>query len=586
MTAAPHPLGTAAPLPLGTAAVIGLGTVGSALARALARAGAAVIAVEPTAQLLTEARARTLEGLDDPSAQIRISFSTHLDAIAGADFVLEAVPERFELKTELLRRADQLCGPDTVFATTTARSVTQVAAAGGRLPRTVGLHPVGHAPAGGAIEVVTTPVTEPAVRAFAEQLVTALGRTPIVGCDRPGFIGLGLLMTYLNGAIGLYERRYASREDIDAAMTLGCGLPLGPLAQLDLIGLDTVLDTLTGLHELTGEARFLPPPLLEHMVTAGLLGVKSGRGFHHYPAATATGSTAPGTAPGGTAVVPRPVRRVGIIGSGTMATGIAEVFARSGFDTVLVARTEVRAKTALDRVAASLERGTKRGKITAEAARDALERLTGAEDFAAVADCDLVVEAVAEELPVKREVFRRLDQVCRPGALLSTTTSSLPVVECAAVTSRPESVLGLHFFNPAPVMRLVEVVGTVLTADDALATAHQLCARLGKHPVTISDRAGFIVNTLLFPYLNAAVRLLEEHRATPEQIDTLITAGCGYPMGPLTLLDAIGLDVSLQIQHSLHTAFRDPALAPARPLEQLVGVGHLGRKTGRGFHSY
>ncbi|WP_329562517.1 3-hydroxyacyl-CoA dehydrogenase family protein [Kitasatospora sp. NBC_01266] len=570
---------TPAPLPHGLrrAAVLGLGTVGSALARSLTSAGVEVVAVEPSDQLLATARTRTATGLDAPSD--RISWTTDLAAVAGADLVIEAVPERLALKTELLHRAHQLCSPTAVFATTTSLSVTKVAAAGGRLPRTVGLHPVGPAPQGGAVEVVTTPVTEPATRDFAEQLVTSLGRTPITGCDRPGFIGLGLLMTYLNGAIALLERRYASREDIDAAMTLGCGLPLGPLAQLDRIGLDTALDTLTGLHELTGETRFLPPPLLEHMVTAGLLGVKSGRGFHHYPAPTAT-------VPDTLAAEPRPVHRVGIIGSGTMATGIAEVFARSGFETVLVARTEVRAKTALDRVAASLERGVKRGKIAAEAARDALELLTGAEDFAAVADCDLVIEAVAEELPVKREVFRRLDQVCRPGALLSTTTSSLPVVECAAATSRPESVLGMHFFNPAPVMRLVEVVGTVLTADDALATAQHLCARLGKHPVTITDRAGFIVNTLLFPYLNAAVRLLEEHRATPQQIDTVITTGCGYPMGPLTLLDAIGLDVSLQIQHSLRAAFHDPSLAPARPLEQLVGMGQLGRKTGRGFHTY
>ncbi|MER5640762.1 3-hydroxybutyryl-CoA dehydrogenase [Kitasatospora sp. NPDC002227] len=555
---------TAATLPpaLRTAAVLGLGTVGAALARSLAEAGVRVTGIDPTAPAVPG-----------------VTVTTDPGAVAGADLVVEAVPERFELKAELLRRADRLCGPETVFATTTSLSVTKVAAAGGRLPRTVGLHPVGHAPEGGAVEVVTTPVTDPALREYAEQLVRGLGRTPVSSCDRPGFVGLGLLMTYLGGAISLHERRYASRECIDAAMTLGCGLPRGPLAQLDLMGLDTALDTLTGLHELTGEARFLPPPLLLHMVTAGLLGVKSGRGFHHYPAGAVQ-------APAAAEATVRPVQRVGIIGSGTMAAGIAEVFARSGFDTVLVARTEVRAKTALDRVAGSLERGVKRGKIGAETARAALERLTGAEEFEAVADCDLVIEAVAEELPVKREVFRRLDQVCRPGALLSTTTSSLPVVECAAATSRPESVLGLHFFNPAPVMRLVEVVGTVLTADDALATARQLCTRLGKHPVTISDRAGFIVNSLLFPYLNAAVRLLEEHRATPEQIDTVMTAGCGYPMGPLTLLDAIGLDVSLQIQHSLHDAFRDPSLAPARPLEQLVAVGRLGRKTGRGFHSY
>lgn len=576
------------PLPFTVVAVIGLGTVGSALARSLASAGARVVAVEADGDAVAGGRERTERGLEDPAARARITYTADLAAITGSELVVEAVPEDFALKTEVLRRADGLCGPSAVFATTTSLSVTRVAAACGRLPRTVGLHPVGHAPDGGVVEVVTTPLTDPSVGRSAGELVAALGRTAVASSDQPGFTGGGLLMAYLNGAVAMYERRYASRDDIDAAMMLGCGLPLGPLAHLDLIGLDTARDTLRGLYEQTGQAQFLPPPLLDHMVTAGLLGAKAGRGFHTWPegpsgpraAVAAAGGAGGGGRPS------RPVRSVGIIGSGTMASGIAEVFARSGYDTRLVARTDVRAKAALDKVAGSVERGVKRGRISAEDGRAALERLVPADSLEAVADCDLVVEAVAEELPVKREIFRGLDAVCRPGAVLTTTTSSLPVVECAAVTSRPEDVLGMHFFNPAPVMRLVEVVGTVLTAEDALGTVHEVCGRLGKHPVAIDDRAGFIVNALLFPYLNSAVRLLEERRAAAGEIDTVMTAGCGYPMGPLTLLDTIGLDVSLQIQNSLHASFREPSLVPARHLEHLVDAGYLGRKSGRGFHTY
>nr|WP_308408459.1 3-hydroxyacyl-CoA dehydrogenase NAD-binding domain-containing protein [Streptomyces samsunensis] len=194
------------------------------------------------------------------------------------------------------------------------------------------------------------------------------------------------------------------------------------------------------------------------------------------------------------------------------------------------------------------------------------------------------VEAVAEGIDVKRGVFADLDRVCAPGAVLATSTSSLPVIECAMATRRPEDVIGMHFFNPAPVMRLVEVVHTVLTSKEALGTAHALAAALGKRAVDCPDRAGFIVNALLFPYLNSAVTMLDEGWATADDIDTVMAAGQGYPMGPLRLLDVIGLDVSLAIQRTLHGTFRDPALTPARHLQRLVEAGHLGRKGGRGLH--
>jgi 3-hydroxybutyryl-CoA dehydrogenase len=251
-----------------------------------------------------------------------------------------------------------------------------------------------------------------------------------------------------------------------------------------------------------------------------------------------------------------------------------------------VARSEdkvARVRTALER---SLDKGVARGKLSEDDRDAALARVSGTSALDDMADRDLVVEAVVEDLAVKTVLFEALDEICRSGAIIATTTSSLPVVELAAATKYPQDVVGLHFFNPAPVMKLVEVVSTVATADDVVATAVAVCHRLGKHPVTCSDRAGFIVNALLFPYLNDAVRMLEANYASADDIDTAMKTGCGYPMGPFALLDVVGLDVSLAIQRTLYLEFREPGFAPAPLLEHLVTAGYVGRKAGRGFRTY
>jgi 3-hydroxybutyryl-CoA dehydrogenase len=283
---------------------------------------------------------------------------------------------------------------------------------------------------------------------------------------------------------------------------------------------------------------------------------------------------------------PREVHRVGVIGTGTMATGIVEVFAKAGHDVVLRARGVDKAEAAVAKIRKSLDKAVVKGKL-AEADRDAaLARIHPAVEFEALADCDLVIEAVAEELTVKQAVFAALDEVCKPGAVLATTTSSLPVIECAAATSRPGDVVGLHFFNPAQVMKLVEIVSTISTSPDVVATAHAVCKSLRKEPVHCGDRAGFIVNALLFPYLNDAVKMLEAHYAEADDIDTAMKVGCGLPMGPFELLDVVGLDVSLAIERSLYLEFREAGFAPAPLLEHLVTAGRLGRKTGKGFRDY
>ncbi|AHH99911.1 3-hydroxybutyryl-CoA dehydrogenase [Kutzneria viridogrisea] len=574
--------------------VIGLGATGAALTALLARHGHRVMGVEQDPTSLRHGRDRvrraaqlaTPQGADVRTTLDNVGYTIQLDLVRSADLVIEAVPDSLAAKTEVLRLAHELCGPDTVFVTTTlGLSVTELAAGSGRMSRVVGLQ-VGdpeRTVTGGGFELVRTPVTEDSVYLAVRELVRGTGRTAVRVGDRPGALGGALLLAYLNNAAATYERGYASRDDIDAAMTLGCGLPVGPLAQLDLMGLDSVHDSLVAVHRQTGDKDYEPTPLLSRMVRAGLLGRKSGRGFYRYDGDTPVPELGVDRRP-----LPqgRPIGRIGIVGSGTMASGIAEVCARAGYPVLLAARTETKAKEALSTVDRSLDRGVRRGKLTAEELTEAMGRLEGTSDLSALADCDLVVEAVVEDIEVKRAVFAELDRRTRPSAILATTTSSLPVIQCATATSRPENVIGMHFFNPAPVMRLVEVVRTFLTSEEVAGTAHALATSLRRHPVHCTDRAGFIVNALLFPYLNRAVNLAAERHVATEDVDTVMSLGHGYPMGPFQLLDVIGIDVSLAIQNRLHEAFGDPALAPARYLVDLVQAGLLGRKTGRGFRVY
>ncbi|MFC4534396.1 3-hydroxyacyl-CoA dehydrogenase [Sphaerisporangium dianthi] len=282
----------------------------------------------------------------------------------------------------------------------------------------------------------------------------------------------------------------------------------------------------------------------------------------------------------------RTFQTVGVVGLGTMGAGIAEVFARAGLRVVGV---EVDAQ-ALDRGRGNLHRSTERavsrGRLSQDERDGLLARTTFTGELSDLGDADLVIEAIPEVMDYKRALFADLDRVCRPDAVLATNTSSLPVTAIAATTSRPGQVVGMHFFNPAPVMGLVEVVRTVVTEDGAADDVAALARRVGKTPVIVGDRAGFVVNRLLFGYLNHAVTLLERGVAAKEDIDTAMKAGAGLPMGPFTLLDLIGLDVSHEVCEVLFQESRDRVHAPAPLLRELVTAGLLGRKSGRGFHDY
>jgi 3-hydroxybutyryl-CoA dehydrogenase len=581
--------------------VIGLGTMGAGIAEVFARNGFRVIGVELNDETLERGRTHIQHSTDRAVARGKlteqeqeqlieqISFSTALTDVKDCDLIVEAVVEQLAVKQALFRELDGVVAPDTVLATNTSSlSVTELSTATAHPGRVVGVHFFNPAPVQNLVEIVRTVVTEPEVLDDVAALARSLGKTPVICGDKAGFIANALLFGYLNHAVAMYEGRYASREDIDAAMRFGCGYPMGPLALLDLIGLDTAYEILETMYRQGRDRLHAPRPLLKQMVTAGMRGRKTGRGFYTYEAPDSPVVVDDALTPAADAQprLKHEIRSVGVVGTGTMATGIVEVFAKAGYDVVFVGRSQAKVDAVRATIERSLEKAIQRGKLEESAREEVLGRLTDSTSLDDLASVDLVVEAIAEDLKTKTALFENLDEICRQGAILATTTSSLPVISLATVTKRPQDVIGMHFFNPAPIMKLVEVVHTVSTDDDVVDTVRALCAKLGKVAVSCGDRAGFIVNALLFPYLNDAVRMLEAHYATADDIDTAMKYGCALPMGPFELLDVVGNDVSLAIQRELYLEFREPGFAPAPLLEHLVTAGYLGRKTQRGFRDY
>ncbi|WBB79488.1 3-hydroxybutyryl-CoA dehydrogenase [Micromonospora sp. WMMD882] len=546
--------------------VVGLGTMGAGIVEVFARNGVEVVAVEISDEAVRRGRA-TLTGSTDRAVTkgrltpadrdallARVRFAVGLDALRAVDLVIEAAPERLDLKRRLFAELDRICRPDAVLATNTSSlSVTEIAVATGRPHQVVGIHFFNPAPVMKLVEVIRTVVTAPDVVADVEALCARLGKVDVTIGDRAGFIANALLFGYLNQAVGMVEAGHVSREDVDAAMRVGCGLPMGPLALLDLIGVDTAYEILDTMYRRGGrDRRHAPAPLIRQMVTAGLLGRKSGRGFYTYERPGSgrvvpddrTPTTPDPAGPG------RPVTRVGVVGAGALADGVVEVFARSGHQVVPVT-----------------------GHPQEPAALDQL------------ADVDLVVEAVTGDADARRALLARLDDICKPGVLLATTTTG-PVIELAMATRRPADVVGMRFFHPVPEVPLVEIVRTVHASVETVATARAVAARLGSAGVVCGDRAGFVVDALRYPYLNDAVKMVEANYSTVDDVDHAMKLGCGYPQGPFELLDEIGLDVALDVQRALHRETREPGLAPAPLLTQLVTAGRLGRRVGQGFREH
>lgn len=280
------------------------------------------------------------------------------------------------------------------------------------------------------------------------------------------------------------------------------------------------------------------------------------------------------------------IKKIGVVGCGLMGSGIAEVAARSGYETVVREVSDSLLEKGMARLDASLERAVSKGKMTEEERAETRGRLSGTVELDRLAECDLVIEAIVENLDEKRKLFESLDRLVKADACFASNTSSLTITQIAVATSRPDKVVGLHFFNPVPVMKLVEVVRTLLTSEETVEDVHRWVEATGKVPIDCKDNSGFIVNRLLVPYLLDAVRALEEGVGSIEDIDQGMKLGCGYPMGPFTLLDFVGLDTTYYIANIMFDEYREKRFAPPPLLKQMVQAGRLGRKSGRGFYDY
>lgn len=581
--------------------VVGLGTMGSGIVEVIARSGYSVIGVDlgekgtSYADLrITNSIGRGVAGSKITEGQgqailSRIELTTDLAELASCQLVIEAITEDLQTKSELFAGLDSILGPDAIMATnTSALSVTEISVVTSRPSRVIGLHFFNPAMVQKFIEIVGTVTTDQEVIDACMEFARALGKEPVLVTDRAGFIANSLLFGYLNQAIAMYEQKYASREDIDDSMRFGCGLPMGPLALLDLIGLDTSLQILDTMYRESRDRLHAPSALLKQLVAAGRTGRKSGQGFYSYTEpnvpTVVTDSLTPVTSESS---LDSGITRVAVIGSGTMATGIVSVLAAGGVLVTALTRSEQRSSQLRQSLEKSWSKLVEKGRISSEQKNEYLARVQtceSAQDL--VGQVDLVIEAIAEELGPKCEIFSQLDGLLSEDVIFATTTSSLSVIEIASSTARMERFIGIHFFNPAPVMPLVEIVSTVATHSEVVARCTNLMRQLGKRPVQCSDRAGFIVNALLFPYLNNAIAMASANYASIEDIDTAMKLGCGYPMGPFELLDVVGLDVSLAIINTLYREFREPGFAPQAQLEHLVTAGFVGRKVGRGFRKY
>ncbi|TMC89624.1 MAG: 3-hydroxybutyryl-CoA dehydrogenase [Chloroflexi bacterium] len=280
------------------------------------------------------------------------------------------------------------------------------------------------------------------------------------------------------------------------------------------------------------------------------------------------------------------IRKVGVVGAGLMGGGIAQTCAQSGYETVVREVNQQLLEKGLARIQSNWDMLAGKGKMTQGQVDEYRSRLHGTVNMEDFADCDLVIEAVIENMEEKLRLFPALDKILKPDALILSNTSSLSVTQMGAVTKRPDKVCGLHFFNPAPVMKLVEIVRTISTSEETIETVRQFAISLGKTPVLAKDTAGFIVNFLLIPYLLAAIRMLENGQATREDIDTAMKLGCGYPMGPFTLLDYVGLDTTMWAAEAIYDEYKDPLYAPPPLLRRMVASGMYGKKSGKGFYDY
>ena len=514
-----------------SAGVVGLGTMGAGIAEVFARHGLNVVAVELDPDALERGRghvekstgravSRGKLSADDQQALFdHITFATTLEALADVDLVIEAVPERLDVKRSLFASLDRICQPAAILATNTSSlSITQIATATARPGQVVGMHFFNPAPVMKLVEVVHSVLTDAEVIADVRALAERLGKTAVSVGDRAGFVANRLLFGYLNQAANMVDSSWASREDIDTAMTAGAGLPMGPLTLLDLIGLDTSVQVLDAIYDETRDRRHAAAPILRQLVAAGFLGRKTGRGIYDYADQPSQSTSAPESGE---------VLTLGIVADGS---------APSLFE-------------------------------------PAHATVTGPDQLAALVDCSVIVDAIGGSAEDVLGRFAELGRVAASESILVTMSGLISVIRCGAAAGHPARVVGVRLHDEVSGRVLAEVTTTVANDEASVDTVLALMRSLGVTAVRSVDRAGGVVDALLFPHLNDAVRMIEDGYATADDVDAAMRYGCGYPVGPIAQLELIGLEVVLAGLEAIYAEQREPGLTPAALLRQLVNAG-------------
>ena len=585
--------------------IAGLGTMGSNIAIVCIRGDLETVVLEANDAALQNGLGRIGAFLDagvekgkthpqDREAMLgRLTGTTEITDLAGCDLVIEAINENLEEKIALLQTLDGILGEEAIIASNTSTlSITAMGAASGRADRFLGAHFCLPAALNKLVEVapgsLTGPDTTKAVMSFLE----AAGQTPIEVKDTPGFILNCFLIPFQNDCIRMIEAGYTTAGDLDTGITLGLGYKMAPMRLLDIEGLDIHRTVSLSLYEQFKDPRYFPPPLVDKMIAAGHLGTKTGRGFYTYEKAGAFGVAEPkkeSLATHDTAAgkpIAEAVKQVGVVGLGTMGSGIAQVCLTAGIDVIGVELQEDALEIGKSRIEKNLSGAVKRGKMDEAAKDEILGRLSTSTDLNSLAECDLIIEVIVENLEVKLPLFEKLDAIAKEGAIIASNTSCLSVTAMAARTKRSERVLGLHFFNPPYAMRLVEVIQAIQTAPEIMAFGIAFCQRIGKTPVPVKDRPGFLVNRLLVPYLNHAAQAFDSELADRETMDKVIKLGLGHPMGPLTLLDLVGIDVQTFVADAIGGEIGEARFVAPPILRRMTSANWLGRKTGRGFYEH
>jgi 3-hydroxybutyryl-CoA dehydrogenase len=585
--------------------VVGMGTMGSNIAIVCIRGGVETAACEANESALQAGMDRVRSFLEagvqkgknspeDRDAMLgRLTGTTSLTELADCDLVIEAINENRDDKNALLQKLDAILDENAILASNTSTlSITNMGAASGRPGRTIGTHFCLPAALNKTVEAAPGLLTSEETMADTTAFLEKVGQIPIRVKDTPGFILNYFLIPFQNDCIRLIEAGYTTAADIDTGLRLGLGYKMGIMRLLDIEGLDIHRTVSLSLYEQLKDPRYFPPPLVDKMIDAGHLGTKTGKGFYNYEKPGVFGVAESKPEEGASRDISRgkplsdAVRKVGVIGLGTMGSGIAQVCVTAGLEVIGIEANAEVLEAGLGRIRKNLDGAVKRGKMSEADKTAALDRLRGGGDLNELSDCDLIIEVVVENIGVKLDIFEKLESIAKKDAIFASNTSCLSVTAMAAKTKRPERVLGLHFFNPPYAMPLVEVVEAIQTAPEIVEFGIAFCQRIGKTPIPVKDRPGFLVNRLLVPYLNHAAQAFDDGLADRETFDKAIHMGLGHPMGPLTLLDLVGIDVQKFVADAMAEELGEARFVAPPLLSRMVSANWLGRKTGRGFYEY